>query len=109
MEIVALASEGLYPKTGNHAASAQRLASGILQQALRDLAPYKPGNLEARKWRRDAIQWFFSEDTSPGSVSWVCRALDLDLYSLRRQLCVLKKVDPHFETRAQQLRRRKHY
>ncbi|HLV00405.1 MAG TPA: hypothetical protein VKZ59_04010 [Acidobacteriota bacterium] len=109
METIALASEGLYPKSNNYSASAQRLASGILQQALRDLAPYNPGNLEARKWRRDAIQWFFSEDTAPGSVSWVCRALDLDLYSLRRQLCVLKKLDPHFATRAAQLQRKKQY
>lgn len=109
MEMLALASEGLYPNTRNDDASAQRLATGILQQALRDLAPYKPGNLEARKWRRDAIQWFFSEDTSPGSVSWVCRALDLDLYSLRRQLCALQKVDARFAKRARQLGRRKLY
>lgn len=107
--MIALASEGLYPKNRNHKASMRRLATGILQQALRDLAPYKPGNLEARKWRRDAIQWFFSEDTAPGSVSWVCHALDLDLYSLRRQLCTLEKVDSRFLERARQLRRRKNY
>ena len=109
MEMIALASEGLYPNDRHREASVRRLATGILQQALRDLAPYRPGNLEARKWRRDAIQWFFSEDTSPGSISWVCQALDLDLYSLRRQLCVLKKIDERFEKRAQQLQHRKHY
>lgn len=75
----ALSSEGLYPQKRELDVSVRRLAAGILLQALRDAA-LLPRNLNGQEeeLRREAIEWFFSPSTRPGSFHWVCFLIQQD-------------------------------
>lgn len=56
--------------------SLQKLALGILLQAFRDLlSTPKASQEQAQEWREDAIEWFKSRGSHPGSLEWVCSIL----------------------------------
>ncbi len=66
----------------------------ILTQALRDaLSPTTASNLQ---WKRDSRDWFYSDDYSPGSLSWVCTILEFKPQVLREWL--LRQELTHRET-----------
>lgn len=92
MKAYALESDGLYPPTKKPDASLRNLALGILLQALRDIvAPKKASNKEWEAWRQDALEWFFSEESHPGSFCWVCGVLEIKPKELRTWLHTYKK------------------
>lgn len=63
----------------------RRLALGILLQAYRDmLTSRKRATAKQRLWRQDALDWFFSDESEPGSLQWVCRILQTDPEGIRR-------------------------
>jgi len=62
--------------------SSTNLARSILSQAFRDLLADQDFDQESEFWREDASDWFFSEETSPGSLSWVCEVLQLEPWML---------------------------
>lgn len=94
MKASALESEGLYPQTKKPEPSLRNLALGILLQAFRDIvAPKKSSNKEWELWRQDAMEWFYSEETHPGSFCWVCDVLEMNPRELRQWLQAYKKSD----------------
>ncbi len=73
----------------------QELARGILVEALRDvLIPDNPCDRFLGQLCEDAALWFFSDETHPGSLRWVCQALRLDPWSLRLWICNYRKSEP---------------
>ncbi len=95
MRTSAIESEGLYPQTKKPDPSLRNLALGILLQALRDIvAPKKSSNnKEWAIWRKDALEWVFSEDVHPGSFIWVCEVLEMKPNELREWLHSYKHCD----------------
>jgi len=84
MKATFLESEGLYPQKKKPDPSMRNLALGILLQAFRDIvSPKKVSNKEWELWRRDAQVWFFSNETHPGSLLWVCEVLEMSQRDLR--------------------------
>ncbi len=84
MKALLVDTEGLYPQTKKSDPSLHNLAMGILLQAFRDIVqPKRPANKEWAIWRHDAIEWFFSDETHPGSFSWVCEVLTFNIKELR--------------------------
>ena len=80
MTVLVPASEGIYPETESLNAAVRRLAVGILRRAFLDLVP---SSREPKMWQRDALKWFFSDDTHPGSLHWVCAILEMDRWRIR--------------------------
>ena len=65
----------------------RNLALGILLQAFRDIvSPKKGSNKEWELWSQDALEWFYSNETHPGSLLWVCEVLEMDHKELRTWL-----------------------
>ena len=82
-----LESAGLYPPEHRPESSLRNLSLGILLQAFRDVvAPKKSSNKEWRLWRQDALDWFASEESYPGSFQWVCEVLEMNQRELRQWL-----------------------
>ncbi len=82
-----LESAGLYPREHRPESSLRNLSLGILLQAFRDVvAPKKASNKEWRLWRQDALDWFASEESYPGSFQWVCEVLEMNQRELRQWL-----------------------
>lgn len=87
MKATVLESEGLYPQTKKPDPSLRNLALGILLQAFRDIvSPKKVSNKEWEMWRQDALGWFYSPDSHPGSLLWVCAVLEMNPKELRQWL-----------------------
>ncbi|MGH9340748.1 MAG: hypothetical protein ACRD1R_14425 [Acidobacteriota bacterium] len=85
LDVQALASEGLYPPPKRLDPPMRNLALGILLQAFRDLVtPRRAASNEWKVWRQDALEWFLSEDSYPGSFRWVCDVLQMDAVHLRQ-------------------------
>ena len=79
-----LESRGLYPQAKRPDPSLRNLSLGILLQAFRDIvAPKKSSQKEWRSWRQDALDWFHSEESYPGSFHWVCEVLEMGVQDLR--------------------------
>lgn len=94
MKTSVIESEGLYPQAKRPDPSLRNLALGILLQAFRDIvAPKKSSNKEWEIWRQDALEWFFSEETHPGSFHWVCEVLEMSPKELRQWLHTYKHSD----------------
>ena len=92
MKASALESDGLYPQIKKLDTSLRNLALGILLQALRDIvAPKKASNKEWELWRQDALEWFFSDESHPGSFAWVCEVLEIKEKELRAWLHAYKR------------------
>ena len=65
--------------------STNNLASAILVQAVRDLmSPKKSSQKDWAIWQDDALGWFFSAETTPGSFYWVCEVLDISEWGFRK-------------------------
>jgi len=79
-----LASEGLWPPEKKPDASVRKLAGGILNRAFLDLTLQSQSGREAEKWQRDAREWFVSNESYPGSLSWVCAILNTDEKRIRQ-------------------------
>jgi hypothetical protein len=89
-----LASEGLYPQSKRPDPAVRKLALGILLQAFRDVvAPKSTSNREAEIWREDALEWFASDETHPGSLTWVCQVLQVNPVKLHRWLDAYRNGD----------------
>ena len=87
MKSTILESEGLYPQQKKPEPSLRNLALGILLQALRDIvSPKKSSHKEWNLWKKDALDWFSSKDTHPGSLAWVCEVLEMDPRELKEWL-----------------------
>ena len=87
MKATILESEGLYPQNRKPDPSMRNLALGILLQAFRDIvSPKKASNKEWELWRKDALEWFGSDETHAGSLLWVCEVLEMDYRDLRNWL-----------------------
>ncbi|RPI29264.1 MAG: hypothetical protein EHM61_02220 [Acidobacteria bacterium] len=85
-------SDGLYPQTKKSDSSVRNLALAILLQAFRDvIAPRKSSNKEWALWRRDAMDWFFADESYPGSFHWVCEILQMNSEELRMWLRTYKR------------------
>ena len=68
-----------------------RLCYEILMQACRDYWNRQKSPEYRIKQRQDARFWlFFSDKTGPGSMPWVCEALDIDLDWMRARIKELK-------------------
>ena len=82
--------QGFYGREKGLEPSVKKLAVAILLQALRDLlAPRKSGKENKRnweRWQRDAQEWFFSEETTPGSFYWVCEILNIGSWRILKGL-----------------------
>ncbi len=84
MKATFLESEGLYPQRKKPDPSMRNLALGILLQAFRDIvSPKKTSNKDWKSWRQDALDWFYSNTTHPGSLLWVCEVLEMNQKDLR--------------------------
>lgn len=84
MKATFLESEGLYPQKKKPDPSMRNLALGILLQAFRDIvSPKKTSNKDWEVWRKDALEWFYSNETYPGSLLWVCEVLEMNQKDLR--------------------------
>ena len=82
-----LESAGRNPREHRPESSLRNLSLGILLQAFRDVvAPKKSSNKEWRLWRQDALDWFASEESYPGSFQWVCEVLEMNQRELRQWL-----------------------
>ena len=82
-------STGLYSTKEPLDPSVQKLARAILRQAVRDMLMHQETQSgESDGWRKDAAQWFFSDKTDPGSLTWVCEILQLQPWMLRQWLSV---------------------
>ena len=88
MKATVLESEGLYPQKNQADPSMRNLALGILLQAFRDIVSPKESsnNKESKLWSMDAVEWFYSSETHPGSLLWVCEVLEMDHKELRAWL-----------------------
>ena len=82
-------STGLYSTKEQLDPSVRKLARAILRQAVRDML-MQPDSAsgESDGWEKDAAQWFFSDETDPGSLTWVCEILQLKPWMLRQWLSV---------------------
>ena len=82
-----LASERLYPQTRGADSPLRKLALGILRRALLDMMVLgKSSNKDWETWHQDAVEWFFCEQTTPGSFYWVCGVLETNSWQLRERL-----------------------
>lgn len=88
-----VSSTGLYPAARNAGKPVRKLALGILLQAFRDLVPKNLKTKPLDKWQEDALEWFYSNELSPGSFRWVCQILDLDLSGVRRWIRIYEDSD----------------
>jgi len=83
-------SQGLYGQEKGLEPSVKKLALAILLRALRDLlAPRKSGKKNRKNWegwQRDAQEWFFSEETAPGSFYWVCEVSNIGSWRILKGL-----------------------
>ena len=90
VEHLKLTRQGLYGREKGLEPSVKKLAVAILLQALRDLlAPSKSGKENRRnweRWQRDAQEWFFCEETTPGSFYWVCEVLNIGSWRILKGL-----------------------
>ena len=86
-----LASERLWPPAKRPDAPVSRLALGILNRAFLDLMPQSQKNLELKKWQRDALRWFLSHESQPGSLSWVCAALKMDERAIQQWILASRR------------------
>ena len=82
--------QGLYDREKGLEPSVKKLALAILLRALRDLlAPSKSGKNNRQKWvkwQKDALHWFYSEKTTPGSFYWVCEVLNIGSWRILKGL-----------------------
>ncbi|MDA2925716.1 hypothetical protein MYX78_00540 [Acidobacteria bacterium AH-259-G07] len=85
MKELDLVTYGLYPSVKGPDSSVKNLALAILRQAFRD-AFASPRNSRNESWRKDALEWFFSQEDCPGSLDWVCEILQIDAGSFREWL-----------------------
>ena len=61
------------------------MAFAILVQAVRDLmSPKKSSQRDWAIWQEDALEWVFSEETTPGSFYWVCEVVDISEWRFRK-------------------------
>ena len=68
----------------------RNLALGILLQAFRDIvSPKKTSNKDWKSWKQDALDWFYSNTTHPGSLLWVCEVLEMNQKDLPPRLPIL--------------------
>ena len=88
-------STGLYSTKELLDPSVRKLARAILRQALRDMLMHQdcPSG-ESDGCEEDVAQWFFSDETDPGSLTWVCDILQLQPWMLRQWLSVYHQ-SPH--------------
>ena len=94
MKATFLESEGLYPQKKKPDPSMRNLALGILLQAFRDIvSPKKTSNKDWKSWRQDAVDWFYSNTTHPGSLLWVCEVLEMNQKDLRGWLQDYRRSD----------------
>ena len=92
MKTATLASEGLWPRKDISTSFPRNLARAILLQAFRDAIPLNGSPpREWNSWRQDAIAWFFSDTTHPGSLSWICEILQLKPWTLRQWLITYER------------------
>ncbi len=93
-------STGLYSTKEQLDPSVRKLARAILRQAVRDML-MQPDSAsgESNGWEKDAAQWFFSDETDPGSLTWVCEILQLKPWMLRQWLSVYHQS--HYQKREQ--------
>ncbi len=85
--------EGLYPAREPVQPSA-KLAGAILRRALRDILIKETSSRgEPDSWQRDAVEWFSSDKTDPGSLTWVCDLLRLQPWMLHQWLSVYHRSD----------------
>ena len=69
--------------------SVRKLARAILRQAVRDMLIHEDSPIGiSGGWEKDAAEWFFSDETDPGSLTWVCDILQLQPWMLRQWLSV---------------------
>ena len=89
--------QGFYGREKGLEPSVKKLAVAILLQALRDLlAPRKSGKENKRnweRWQRDAQEWFFCEETTPGSFYWVCEVLSIGSWRILEGLRIYQRCD----------------
>jgi len=82
-------STGLYSTKEPLDPSVRKLARAILRQAVRDMLMHQDSaSGQSDDWGKDAAQWFFSDETDPGSLTWVCDILQLQPWMLRQWLSV---------------------
>ena len=97
VEYLRLVSSQPYRRTGGLEASIRKLAVAILLQALRDLlTPSKSGKENRKnweKWQQDALHWFFSEESTPGSFYWVCDVLNIGSWRILEGLRAYQRCD----------------
>ncbi len=87
-------SEGLYPTREPLDPSVRKLARAMLRQALRDMLINESSSSEKSDgWEQDAAEWFFSDETDPGGLTWVCDILQLQPWMLRQWLSVYHQSD----------------
>ena len=82
--------QGLYGREKGLEPSIKKLALAILLQAMRDLLATRKSGKGYRKnwegWQRDAQEWFFSEETTPGSFYWVYEILNIGSWRILKVL-----------------------
>ena len=87
-------STGLYSTKEQLDPSVRKLARAILRQAVRDMLMQSDSESgEPDGWEQDAAQWFFSDETDPGSLTWVCDLLRLQPWMLHQWLSVYHRSD----------------
>lgn len=69
-----------YSETTNPVASERDLWAAVVMRAIGDL------DSRSKSIRREAREWIDSNNTSPGSFLWVCTALGLPPYLVRRRI-----------------------
>ena len=77
-----------YNDTDHEFGPSKRLWMAVLLCAIKDLEPFKiPGGIIKQSDNEvTAKQWVVSSDTDPGSLVWVCEALDIPVDELRSVL-----------------------
>ena len=75
--------------------STRKLATAILLQALKDafVVGAKLPESEQKGWRKDALDWFFSSNSQPGSFNWVSEVMQTDAESFRGLIRAYVKGD----------------
>ncbi len=72
------------------------MAFAILVQAVRDLmSPKKSSERDWAIWQEDALEWFFSKETTPGSFYWVCEVLDISEWGFRKGVRAFERGSPN--------------
>ncbi len=89
----ALSSEGLYPRSAKPSKEVRNLAMGILVQAVRDIIPKRSRSEAWKSWREDALEWFESDESQPGSFLWVTEILQVAPIRIRTWLGVFLHCD----------------